>query len=73
MFFERLRTLSPEAGHEALAELADLCEERRQLAVQSRIHLWMHGWLLIHAPLTMALLVLAAVHAVQALRYSGGF
>jgi hypothetical protein len=29
----------------------------------------MHGWLLVHVPLSMALLLLGAVHAVVALRY----
>ena len=29
----------------------------------------MHGWLLVHVPLSMALLLLGAVHAVIALRY----
>jgi hypothetical protein len=29
----------------------------------------LHGWQLVHVPLSIALLVLAAVHAVMALRY----
>ena len=57
------------ANEEALGELADICEERRQLRVQSRLHAWLHGWLLVHAPLTVALLVLTLFHAVWALRY----
>ena len=55
--------------HESVAELESICEERRQLADQKRLHHWLHGWLLIHVPLSLALLLLGAVHAVIALRY----
>lgn len=60
--------LAPE--HHATADaLADLCEERRQLLPQKVLHHWLHGWLLVHVPLSMALVVLVAVHAIQSLRY----
>ena len=39
------------------------------LLVQRRLHLWLHGWLLVHVPLSFAFLVLTAVHAVLSLRY----
>jgi hypothetical protein len=52
-----------------VADLEAICAERRQLAVQARMHRWLHGWLLVHVPLSYGLLVLAAAHAVIALRY----
>jgi hypothetical protein len=39
------------------------------LSLQGRLHLWLHGWLLLHIPLSLALILLGAVHAVMALRY----
>jgi hypothetical protein len=52
-----------------LERLQGLCEEARQLALQQRLHAVLHGWLFIHAPLSLALFVLLALHAVYALRY----
>ena len=46
-----------------------MCEERRQLAAQERLQRWLHGWLLVHVPLSYALLLLSTVHAVQSVRY----
>jgi hypothetical protein len=67
--FGRLRTLLPAAFHAALADLENICEEERQLSRQGRLHAWLHGWLLTHIPLSFALLVLAIIHIVTALRY----
>jgi hypothetical protein len=67
--FAPVKTLVPPAAHEALKDLEVICEERRQLAIQERLHQWMHGWLLVHVPLSYALLLLSAVHAVMAVRY----
>jgi len=50
-------------AHEAARDLADVAAERRDLAVQRRLHLWLHGWLMVHVPLTAALLVLLAAHS----------
>lgn len=52
-------------------KLARFCEERRLLLEQERIHFWLHSWLLLHVPLTVALLVLGVLHAVAALYFSG--
>lgn len=49
--------------------LEDACEQARQLRRQARITYLLHGWLLVHVPLTAALLVLGVVHAVVALLY----
>ena len=68
--FEGLKTALPPAAHAMLADLEDVCEEARQLERQARLHHWLHGWLLVHIPLSLALIALGAIHAVMALRYS---
>ena len=67
--FAALRTLLPSAAHDTLADLEDICNEARQLLKQERMHRWLHGWLLLHIPLSLALILLGAVHAVMALRW----
>jgi hypothetical protein len=68
--FNRLRKLAGmEAVDEQLTKLAGLVEERRQLVDQERAHFWMHSWLLLHVPLSAALLVLGVAHAVWSLYY----
>jgi hypothetical protein len=67
--FARLRTLVPQPFHAPLADLENICEEERQLSRQQQMHAWLHGWLLTHIPLSFALLALAIVHIVTALRY----
>ncbi len=52
-----------------LDDLESICEEQRQLNLQTRLYHWLHAWLLVHVPLSIALLVLGGVHAVVALRY----
>ena len=67
--FTGLRTLLPVAAHATLDELLEICDETRQLARQERLHRWLHSWLLVHIPLSLALILLGAVHAFKALRY----
>ncbi|HXX94344.1 MAG TPA: hypothetical protein VEN81_11980, partial [Planctomycetota bacterium] len=67
--FSSTRMLLPAGLHDLLRDLEVMCEERRQLAAQRRIHRWLHGWLLVHIPLSYALLVLVVVHALQSVRY----
>jgi hypothetical protein len=67
--FSGLRTLLPAAAHAPLSDLEDICDEARQLTRQERLHRWLHGWLLLHIPLSLALILLGAIHAVMALRY----
>jgi hypothetical protein len=68
-YFGHLRTVMPVAAHDVLRDLEEICEERRQLMVERRMHLWLHTWLLAHVPLSFAFLVLTAVHAALSLRY----
>jgi hypothetical protein len=67
--FESLRRLLAAPVHPVLKDLENICEEEHQLSGQIRIYHWLHAWLLVHVPLSIALLVLGAVHAVMALRY----
>ena len=67
--FGHVRTLLPPPLHPFLEDLENVCEEERQLLRQERLHLWLHGWLLVHVPLSYGLLLLVVVHAVMALRY----
>jgi len=68
--FTGLRTLLPTAAHGTLDDLQDICDEALQLTRQERLHHWLHGWLLLHIPLSLALILLGAIHAVMALRFS---
>lgn len=67
--FRNLHTVSPPSLHETVDKLMAICEERRQLAEQKRLHHWLHAWLLVHVPLSMTLLLLSLLHAVISLRY----
>jgi hypothetical protein len=67
--FAGLTMLLPTRAHAALADLEEICEEARQLLRQERLHRWLHGWLLVHIPLSLALVVLGAIHALVALKY----
>jgi hypothetical protein len=68
--FLGLQTLLPPTAHATLQDLRDVCDEARQLSRQELLHYWLHGWLLLHIPLSLALVLLGAVHAVMALRFS---
>jgi hypothetical protein len=67
--FSALRTLLPPAAEPTLLDLESICDEARQLLRQEQLHRWMHGWLLVHIPISLALILLGAIHAVMALRY----
>jgi hypothetical protein len=68
--FAQLRTRVSRELHPVVDDLEAICDERRQLRLQIRVHHWLHAWLLVHVPLSVGLLVLSAVHAVIAFRYS---
>jgi hypothetical protein len=67
--FQHLRLTVPPVLHAQIQELEVICDERRQLAQQKRLHHWLHGWLMVHVPLSMALVLLAIVHAVMSIRF----
>jgi hypothetical protein len=67
--FGKLRPLVPAAMEPAIADLENICEEERQLLRQQRMHGVLHAWLIVHVPLSFALMLLALVHIVMALKY----
>lgn len=67
--FATLRTSSPPAAAMLIDRLEQACERRRQFDLQTRLHHWLHGWLLVHVPLSAALGVLLAIHIPVALWY----
>jgi hypothetical protein len=69
-YFEDLeRRVRPEA-RPAVEQMRNLCQRRRQLNVQQRLHFWLHSWLSIHLPLSVALLWLLVAHVIGALAYN---
>jgi hypothetical protein len=67
--FDGMRTRLPPAAHGCLNVLQDACQQRRQWTQQARLHFWLHNWLWVHFPLSVALVVLMVVHVWVALKY----
>ena len=67
--FARIRNLTPPSLHEAINDVELICAEHRQLVLQQSIHKWLHYWLLVHGPISWAMMALSVVHAVMALYY----
>jgi hypothetical protein len=67
--FEHVRRYVLSNLHPTLDDLASICHERAQLQRQKQLHHWLHGWLFVHVPLSMLLVVLMCAHAVQTLRF----
>lgn len=67
--FQNLRrTMPPEVGPH-LDRLRELADARRQLDAQRWWQGWLHGWLAVHLPLSVAMTGLMLLHAVRALKY----
>jgi hypothetical protein len=56
--------------HAQIDELQAWCGDRRQMDLQTKFQHWLHAWLLIHVPVSFALLVLTAWHAWAGLHFS---
>jgi len=69
LVFADVRTRLPPSLHDSLGDLESICDEHRQLRAQKFLHHCLHGWLLVHVPLSYAFLVLTAVHVVYSVRY----
>jgi hypothetical protein len=69
LIFERARSTMPDRLHSAVDVVESACTRRRELATQMHLHAWLHGWLRLHVPLSIALLVLGVIHVVTALYY----
>ncbi len=67
--FNELRVRLEPAAHPPVAALESMCEQRRQLDRQARLHFWLHSWLFVHLPLSVALIVLMFFHIFVALKY----
>jgi hypothetical protein len=67
--FADLAARLPRPAHETLATLEDFCNQKRQWEQQKRLHFWLHNWLWIHFPLSLALVVLMFVHAWVAVKF----
>ncbi len=67
--FFRLRGVVPEAAASSVDRLRELADLRRQWDSQAQVHFWLHNWLLLHLPLSVAMTGLMLLHAVRALKY----
>jgi len=67
--FQQLKVLVSRSLWPKFDDLENICEEKRQLERERRLHKLLHGWLLFHIPASYALLLLGALHAFAALRY----
>ncbi len=68
-FFSRLRLGMPQKIVTAVNQLEEICQEKRDLDRQTIFHRILHGWLLVHVPLSALVIVLGAIHALMALHY----
>ena len=67
--FARLREAVPEGARDTLDRLQELADLRRRWDTQARLNFWLHNWLLVHLPLSVAMSSLMVLHAVRALKY----
>jgi hypothetical protein len=67
--FARLKDGVPEELRGVVDEIQLACNERRQLMAQSRIQSWLHGWLCVHVPISVTLLILGLVHVFMSIYY----
>lgn len=68
-YFQRLRTGLDPLTHDTISVLESYCDQRRQFNRQRRLHRLLHGWLLVHLPLSIVLIVLMFIHIFTALKY----
>jgi len=66
--FAITRNNLPPTLHAVMNQLQASCDERQQFLTQQRLHRFLHSWLLVHIPASIALFVLFIVHVVVALR-----
>lgn len=67
--FSALRTMTPAHAHAGIAELSSIYDLYRDLHRQRRLMRVLFMWLIVHVPMSWALLVLVIAHAVTALRF----
>lgn len=64
--FRLLKLQVPPFIHDSLERLQALCNEKRRLDLQTTLHHWLHGWIIVHAPASLLLLGLTIIHALVA-------
>jgi hypothetical protein len=69
VIFNDLRLRLDTAAHEAVDALENLCDQRRQFDHQANLHWWLHNWLWVHLPLSLALIVFMFIHIWRTLQY----
>lgn len=67
--FARLREAVPPEARQTLDRLQELADLRRRWDTQAHLHFWLHNWLLLHLPLSVAMSSLMVLHAVRALKF----
>jgi hypothetical protein len=61
--FRHLKLRVDEIYRPRVDEMRRWCEERRLTDTQLRMQHWLHGWLLVHVPLSLLLLLMTVWHA----------
>ena len=69
ILFRDLKLRVDKSAHETVDRLEKMCDRRRQLPKQARLHNWLNLWLCIHLSLSVALLILLVFHVYYALKY----
>lgn len=69
VLFNRLRAELPLEAHAGLAKLENLADLRRQWDEHARLNSLLHGWLLFHAPVSVAMTIFMIFHAIKAMKY----
>jgi hypothetical protein len=65
----RYRHLLPEELHSRVERLGRICDDYRTLRLREKIQNRVDAWMVVHVPLSLALVILVAVHAIYSLRY----
>ena len=68
-YFSGLKRRLNAAAHPAVDQLAAFVEFRRQFDLQRRLHSVLHGWLVVHLPLSAVLMFMLLVHIYYAILY----
>ncbi len=68
-YFRKLRTRLEPAAEGVVETLENLCAQRRQFILQARLHAWLHGWLWVHLPLSVVLVLVLGLHIFAALKF----
>jgi hypothetical protein len=69
LVFDRARATVPDKFRDTVDQLEEFCRVRRRLHLQSQLYGLLHGWLKVHIPLSVVLLVFTVVHIMTALYY----